>query len=162
MCIPGVVGPTLDYHVARPQSRFAAFENERRFSLQETNDVDRMGLMHSWMARLIDDVTASNAANRSRAVASRTGLGTPSGRGLITNQRTWKLPFRGPSTGRVVQRSSWALGVKAPTAASSQISNNPPRSGLPISGRGAPVNDNDRLALGIVSSDYTAHGVLKF
>jgi hypothetical protein len=59
MCIPGVVGPTLDYHVARPQSRFAAFENERRFSLQETNDVDRMGLMHSWMARLIDDVTST-------------------------------------------------------------------------------------------------------
>jgi hypothetical protein len=38
-----MVGPTLDNHVARPQSRFAAFENERCFSLQETNDVDRMG-----------------------------------------------------------------------------------------------------------------------
>src|SRR5215831_5129849 len=137
MCVPGMVGPTLDNHVARPQSRFAAFENERCFSLQETNDVDRMGLMHSWMARLIDDVTSTvKCGNRSRTVASRRGLGTPSGRGLITNQRTWKLPFRGPSTGRVVPRSLWALGVKAPTAASSQISNSPPRSGLPISDEG--------------------------
>ena len=59
MCVPGMVGPTLDDHVARPQSRFAAFENERCFSLQETNDVDRMGLMHSWMARLVDDVTST-------------------------------------------------------------------------------------------------------
>jgi hypothetical protein len=59
MCVPGVVGPTLNNHVARPQSRLAAFENERCFTLQETNDVDRMGLMHSWMARLIDDVTST-------------------------------------------------------------------------------------------------------
>ena len=59
MCVPGVVGPTLNNHVAGPQSRFTAFENERCLSLQETNDVDRMGLMHSWMARLIDDVTST-------------------------------------------------------------------------------------------------------
>ena len=59
MCAPGVVGPTLDYHVAGPQSRFAAFENERCFSLHETNDVDRMGLMHCWVARLIDNVTSA-------------------------------------------------------------------------------------------------------
>ena len=71
-----MVGPALDNHVARPQSRFAAFENERCFSLQETNDVDRMGLMHSWMARLIDDVTSTVECGKPfahRSVKNRLG-----------------------------------------------------------------------------------------
>src|SRR5262249_411557 len=49
----------LDDHVTWPQSGFAAFEDERCFSLQETDDVDRMGLMHSRVTRLIDDVTSA-------------------------------------------------------------------------------------------------------
>jgi len=43
MSVPGVVGPALDDHVAWPQSSFATFEDERCFSLQETDDVDRLG-----------------------------------------------------------------------------------------------------------------------
>ena len=76
MCVPGVVGPTLNNHVARPQSRFTAFENERCFSLQETNDVDRMGLVHSWMPRLIDDVTSTVKCGKPfahRSVKNRLG-----------------------------------------------------------------------------------------
>ena len=57
MSVPGVVGPALDDHVAWPQSSFATFEDERCFSLQETDDVDRMGFMRSWVQRLIHDVT---------------------------------------------------------------------------------------------------------
>jgi hypothetical protein len=34
--------------------------------------------------------------------------------------------------------------------------------GIADFGRGAAVNDNDRLALGIIASDYTAQGVLNF
>jgi hypothetical protein len=40
MCDPGVIGPALDDYVAGPQSSFAAFENQRCFSSQETDDVD--------------------------------------------------------------------------------------------------------------------------
>jgi hypothetical protein len=56
MCVPGVVGPALDDHVARPQSSFAAFENQRCSSLQETDEVR---LMHPRVARLIYDVTSA-------------------------------------------------------------------------------------------------------
>jgi hypothetical protein len=52
-----MIGPALDDHVSGPQSSFATFEDERCFSLQETDDVDRMGFMHSWVQRLIHDVT---------------------------------------------------------------------------------------------------------
>ena len=57
MCLPGMIGPALDDHVSGPQSSFATFEDERCFSLQETDDVDRMGFMRSWVQRLIHDVT---------------------------------------------------------------------------------------------------------
>jgi hypothetical protein len=59
MCVPGVVCPTLNDNVARPQPCFAAFQDERGFSLQETNDVDRMRLTRSWVARPIDDVIST-------------------------------------------------------------------------------------------------------
>src|SRR5262249_39401095 len=34
--------------------------------------------------------------------------------------------------------------------------------GIAFFGRGSAINDNDRLTLGIVSSDHTPHGLLKF
>ena len=78
MCVPGVVGPALDDHVACSQSSFAAFEDERCFSLQKADDVDRMGLMHSWVARLIDDVTSAVKCSKSFA----RGLFEPVGAGI--------------------------------------------------------------------------------
>ena len=56
MRLPGVVGSTLDHHVARPQSGFTVLQDEGRVSLQQADDIDRMSLVHARVAGLIDDV----------------------------------------------------------------------------------------------------------
>jgi hypothetical protein len=38
--VPDVIGPALVDYVAGPRSSLAAFENQRCFALQETDDVD--------------------------------------------------------------------------------------------------------------------------
>jgi len=162
MSVPGVVGPALDDHVAWPQSSFATFEDERCFSLQETDDVDRLGLMHSRVARLIDDVTS--AANFGKPFAHgsvKRGLGYALRQG--TNYEPSHLEIalsgsehraRGPEIFVGARRQSPEGCILPDFEESAQI-------GIADFGGGAAVNDKDGLALGIISSDHTAHCVRK-
>jgi hypothetical protein len=91
--------------------------------------------------------------------ASGSGVVALSGWGWITNQRTWKLPFRGPSTGRLAPRSSLAFGVKDCVL---PYLKHLAQIGIALFKRWAPVNDDNGLAPGVVSSDYTTQGALEF
>ena len=116
-----------------------------------------------WMARLVDDVTSTVKCGKPFAHG-----GVEDRFGYAFRQRTDREPahleialswseYRASGAEIFVgaRRQSPGGCVLPDLEQSAQI-------GTADFGRGAAVDDNDRLALGVVSSDHTAHGVLKF
>src|SRR5271155_3196537 len=51
-----MIGPSLDDDLPRLQARLALLQYQGRIALQQTDDVQRLGLVHRGMAGLVDQV----------------------------------------------------------------------------------------------------------
>jgi hypothetical protein len=158
MRFPCVVGAALDHDLAGFYPRFAAFEDERYLPLQQADDIERVGLVHPRMARLVNDVPFS--ANRGKGGA---GGGVERGFGHAGRGRLHDEPADLNIAGaRAEDRSAIAavavvLWVERAGSDILPYLEQPADIRITRAGRRATVEDNDRLPTGIVSGDDAAH-----
>ena len=158
MRFPCVVRSALDDDLAGLYPRFAAFEDERHLPLQQADDVERVGLVHPRMARLVDDVPFS--ANRGKGGA---GGGVERGFGHAGRRRLHDEPADLNIAGaRAEDRSAIAavavvLWVERAGSDIFPYLEQPADIRITRAGGRATVEDDDRLPVGIVSGDNAAH-----
>ncbi len=158
MRFPCVVGAALDDDLAGLYPRFAAFEDERYLPLQQADDVERVGLVHPRMARLVDNVPLT--ANRGKGGAGggvQRGFGH-TGRGWLHDEPA-DLNIAGA---RAEDRSAIpavavVLWVERAGSDVFPYLEQPADIRITSAGGRAAVEDDDRLPNVIVSGDDAAH-----
>src|SRR5476649_1144387 len=160
MCLPCVVGAALDNDLARLQSRLTVFQYQRHVTLKQADDVDGVGLVHGRVARLIDHVMFATIFRKPRTysfIESRLG------------NAFWRRSDNEPSHLHFAVRWSQHRAARTQIAivASIERSRNsvlpdleqPTEFRAADLGRRATIDDDDRLALGVVASDHATHRI---
>src|SRR5262245_33239299 len=153
-----MVGAPLNDDLPGGQLRLCALKHEFHSALKQADDVNRMRLMHSLMARLIDDVLG--AAHFRKALARRfveRFLRNARRRRLYDEPAALEIASSGPKLRRRIAEIFSVFGVKYTSSRVFPDFEQAGTIGVAI-GRGWPtVHDNDGVPVFVVARDDAAH-----
>ena len=158
MRFPCVVGAALDDDLAGLYPRLAAFEDERHLPLQQADDIERVGLVHTRMARLVDDVPFSANCGKGGAGGDVEREFGHAGRGRLHNEPA-DLNIAGarPEHRSAIAAVAMVLWVERAGSDIFPYLEQPADIRITRAGGRATVEDDNRLPIGIISGDDAAH-----